>query len=73
MFEELLAHFTPKDWSIKKVGLPRIIGAALDAIEYLMSRPHVTLHLDKNDQRRLATALKETRKSLGLKDHLVVQ
>jgi hypothetical protein len=35
------AHFTPKGWSIEKAGLPRMIGAALDAAEVLMRRYYV--------------------------------
>src|SRR5262245_8208016 len=37
-FRNNFAHFTPKGWSLEKVGLPRIIEAALYAAEILMNR-----------------------------------
>jgi hypothetical protein len=65
-FRNNFAHFTPKGWSIEKAGLPRIIGTALDVVEYLMTKQRPSLHLDEENQARLGKALKTTRASLGL-------
>jgi hypothetical protein len=65
-FRNEFAHFTPKGWSIEKAGLPRLIGAALDAVEDLMGRQPIVIHLDKDDQRRLKKSLNSTRASLGI-------
>jgi hypothetical protein len=63
-FRNNFMHFTPKGWSIEKAGLPRIIGAALDATERLMAVPKVAIHLDAVQQQRLQTAFASVRESL---------
>jgi hypothetical protein len=68
LHEELrnsFAHFTPKGWSIEKVGLPRIIGAAINATEMLMRRYYVIGHLDEDQQQRLTKALATVRAHLS--------
>jgi hypothetical protein len=63
-FRNNFVHFTPKGWGIEKAGLPRIIGAALDAAEQLMGRHHVMVHMDDDQQKRLAEALATVRTHL---------
>jgi hypothetical protein len=46
-FRNNFAHFTPKGWSIERVGLPRIILAAVDAIQHLMKQPQVAYKLEE--------------------------
>jgi hypothetical protein len=65
-FRNDFIHFTPKGWSIEKAGLPRIIGAALNAIEQLMGQHNVLMHLEEDEQQRLANSLKSARASLGI-------
>jgi hypothetical protein len=65
-FRNNFAHFTPKGWGIEKAGLPRMIGAALDAVEGLMQQHRVAMHLNEHDQGRLAKTLRTTRASLGI-------
>ena len=36
-FRNNFVHFIPTGWGIEKVGLPRIVGAALDVVEDLMN------------------------------------
>jgi hypothetical protein len=65
-FRNNFAHFTPKGWSIEKVGLPRIAGAALDAVEVLMKRGRwLTIHMDEDQRGRLDKALKTAKLALG--------
>jgi hypothetical protein len=59
-FRNNFAHFTPKGWSIEKAGLPRIIGAALYAVENLMSQARVR----QGRPRRLKEALRVARRHL---------
>jgi hypothetical protein len=61
-FRNNFAHFIPKGWSIERVGLPRIIEAALYAAEILMNR--VAHRLDEDQQRRLKEALATARRHL---------
>ena len=56
-FRNDFIHFTPKGWPIEKAGLPRIVGAALDAAEGLMRRDYVTRLLDVDQQQRLQQRL----------------
>jgi len=49
-FRNDFAHFTPKGWSIEKEGLPRLIGAALDAVDDL---EHFPLVLNREDSQRV--------------------
>ena len=66
-FRNDFAHFTPKGWSIEVAGLPRIISAALGAIEVLMLRDRILYKLSGNKRRRLARNLAQTRAALGIK------
>jgi hypothetical protein len=63
-FRNKFAHFTPVGWSIEKAGLPRIVGAALDAAAVLMGRYYVIGHMDENQQLRLTDALATVRSHL---------
>jgi hypothetical protein len=64
-FRNNFAHFTPKGWSIEKVGLPRIAEAALDAVEDLMKPGQwLTIHMDEDQRGRLDKALKTARLAL---------
>jgi hypothetical protein len=56
-FRNNFIHFIPQGWSIEKVVLPRIIRAALDAVEALMRRDYVTRLLDVDRQERLQARL----------------
>jgi hypothetical protein len=56
-FRNNFAHFVPKGWSIEKVGLPRIIGAALDVLRELMNRSQVAYHMEEDQRTRLNSAL----------------
>jgi len=47
----------PQGWRIEKAGLPRIVGAALDAAGGLMRRDYVTRLLDVDRQQRLQQRL----------------
>ena len=58
------AHFTPKGWSIEKAGLPRMIGAALDATEALMRRYYVIGQMEDDQQQRLTDAFATVRSHL---------
>jgi hypothetical protein len=56
-FRNNFIHFTPKGWSIEKVGLPRIVEAALDAAEGLLGRHYVTVLMDEDQQQRFQQRL----------------
>jgi hypothetical protein len=58
-------HFTPKGWAIEKVGLPRIIGVALDVVEELMNRSQVIYRVDDDQQEHLRGALSTARIALS--------
>jgi hypothetical protein len=60
-FRNEFVHFRPKSWWIERVGLPRIIGAALDVTEELMNRPRVTNRFEEGERERLAAALNAAR------------
>jgi len=60
-FRNNFAHFIPMGWSIEKVGLPRIIGAAIDCIEDLMGCTQALQKLTENRKRRLLKSIKATR------------
>ena len=64
-FRNNFAHFTPKGWCIEKAGLPRIVRAAVDAIEKLMGHSRVLYKLNGNKKRRLAHRLKVIQKELS--------
>lgn len=57
-FRNDFAHFVPKSWCIEKAGLPRIVRAAVDATEMLMTHSRVARKLNGNKKRRLAHRLK---------------
>jgi hypothetical protein len=65
-FRNNFAHFTPKGWSIEKEGLLRIMGAAMDATEWLMLQDQVTYRMSGNRLRRLKANLKAARTALGI-------
>src|SRR5262245_17333004 len=61
------AHFVPhQGWSLLKVELPPMIGAALAATEMLMHRDYVVGQMDDDQQRRLTEALATARKHLPI-------
>jgi hypothetical protein len=64
-FRNSFAHFVPQSWSIEKAGLPRIVGAAVDATERLMAYPNVVHKLSGNKKRRLESYLGTIRTQLG--------
>jgi hypothetical protein len=64
-FRNNLVHFTPKGWSIEKAGLPRIVGATIDAAEVLMR--HVIGRMAEDQQQRLTDALATVRSHLPAK------
>ena len=64
-FRNSFAHFVPQSWSIEKAGLPRIVGAAVDATERLMAYPNVVHKLSGNKKHRLASYLGTIRTQLG--------
>lgn len=63
-FRNSFEHFRPLSWSIEKVGLPRIVGAALAGIELLMQHESVVTRLTGNKTRRLKENLNNARKGL---------
>jgi hypothetical protein len=63
-FRNNFAHFTPKGWGIEKGGLPRMIGAALYAVEYLMGCQGALIHLDGRQRVRLRASLEQIRTAL---------
>jgi hypothetical protein len=66
-FRNRFTHFRPGGWGIEKVGLPRIVGAALYAVEDLMGREHVARRMSGNKLRRLKKALMMARNSLEVR------
>ena len=64
-FRNNFVHFVPKGWSIEERGLPRIISAALDAIEMLMRHQRAAIRFSGDQARRLADRLERTRKALA--------
>ena len=63
-FRNTFAHFSPMGWSIEKAGLPRIIGAGLDAVEALMSMDRMGVRLEESQQARLESTLGAVRRGL---------
>jgi hypothetical protein len=63
-FRNNFAHFVPESWSIEKVGLPRIVGTAVECIQQLMNRDEVIYRLSGNRQRRLKSGIKKIRRTL---------
>jgi len=63
-FRNNFVHFTPQGWSIEKTGLPRIVGAAIDATEVLMRQHNVIVHMDEDQQQRLTDVLTMVRSNL---------
>jgi hypothetical protein len=59
-FRNNFVHFTPRGWSIEKAGLPRIVGAAIDATEVLIWQPR----MNEDQQPRLTDALTMVRSYL---------
>jgi len=66
MFRNKFVHFLPESWLIEKVGLPRIIGVALDVIDELMKRPRLLRRYDETWRERLAELLRTARDALHL-------
>ena len=64
-FRNNFSHFTPMSWCIEKTGLPRIVGTAVDCIEYLMGCTQALFKLPGNRKRRLSKNIKETRATLA--------
>jgi hypothetical protein len=64
-FRNNFVHFTPKGWGIEALGLPAIIGSALDLIEIAMQQHRVVVHLTGNMRRRLSVNLKSARSGLA--------
>jgi hypothetical protein len=65
-FRNNFSHFTPMSWSIEIAGLPRIVGTAVDCIEYLMGCTQALIKLTGNRKRRLSKNIKETRALLAM-------
>ena len=65
-FRNNFSHFTPMSWSIEIAGLPRIVGTAVDCIEYLMGCTQALIKLTGNQKRRLSKNIKETRALLAM-------
>jgi hypothetical protein len=63
-FRNNFVHFVPKGWCIERGGLPRIIGAAMDALETLMQHPNVDQKITGNGKHRLTRGLADIRKGL---------
>jgi hypothetical protein len=64
-FRNSFIHFTPKGWGIEKAGLPRIIGAAMDAVEMLMAMDAMSVRLEEFQSERLRSSLRDIRASLA--------
>src|SRR3954447_18300368 len=64
-FRNSFIHFTPQGWGIEKAGLPRIVGAAVDAVETLMATDQVGVHLEEFQAKRLRSLLHDIRASLA--------
>jgi hypothetical protein len=64
-FRNSFIHFTPKGWGIEKAGLPRIIGAAMDAVEMLMAMDAMGVRLEEFQSERLRSSLRDIRASLA--------
>jgi phage terminase small subunit len=64
-FRNSFIHFTPKGWGIEKAGLPRIIGAAVDAVETLMETDRMGVRLEDFQSARLRSSLSDIRTSLA--------
>lgn len=65
-FRNNFAHFQPMGWSIERQGLPRIVGAAMAATEWLMSHDNVIHRMNGNQLRRLKANLKAARTTLKI-------
>ncbi|MCJ7598479.1 MAG: hypothetical protein MUO41_07610 [Methyloceanibacter sp.] len=63
-FRNNFSHFTPKGWSIERIGLPRIVANALDAVAHLMRQPQVAYKLDEQQTRELEKNLASIRIAL---------
>jgi hypothetical protein len=63
-FRNEFIHFTPKGWCIEKAGLPRMVRAAVDVVEKLMSHSRVLYKLDDGQRERLAARLKSVQSNL---------
>jgi hypothetical protein len=64
-FRNNFVHFIPTGWGIEKVGLPRIIGAALDVVEDLMNRRQGTYRMEEHQREQLSKTLHTARLALG--------
>src|SRR5262245_21743528 len=68
-FRNEFAHFILKGWPIEKAGLSRIIRAAVDTTEMLMTHPRVIRELSGNSKRQLADRLKVARATYLIRDY----
>jgi hypothetical protein len=59
-FRNNFMHFERRGWSIEKAGLPRIVGAAIDATEVLIWQPR----MNEDQQQRWTDALTMVRSHL---------
>ena len=57
-FRNDLVHVKPVSWSLEVTGLPRMIGAAVKAIQKLFDLPPFRLHLEDEDIERMEISLK---------------
>jgi hypothetical protein len=64
-FRNQFVHFVPMGWSIEKIGLPRIIEAALDTVNELLNR--VAHSMEEDQQKRLNSMLSTAK--LALRSH----
>jgi hypothetical protein len=64
-FRNRFSHFIPMGWGIHKAGLPRLIEAALGAVEKLMNTGRAAVHLDGSDRQRLDRTLRNSRIALA--------
>jgi hypothetical protein len=56
-FRNDLDHVKPRGWSLEKAGLPRIIGAAAEAMRQLFMMHPLRIHLEENELERAEEAL----------------
>jgi hypothetical protein len=65
-FRNDFAHFLPHHgWWIEKVGLPRIIGVALDTTEILMNRHEVATRMEEDRLQHLNDTLANAKVRVG--------
>ncbi len=62
-FRNDLLHVKPVSWSLEITGLPRMVGAVIEAIQQLFDLPRFRLHLEEEDIERMQTSLKSIEKT----------